>query len=116
MLVSFGLVIFIISRINDAYISKLPPPNDPELELAVERANEQFPLQITEGIVLKSLELKDSAVVSTMEIDEKKYPFEDFLRNKELKKRLMMANIANSSPFESCSYEDFADKGYSAKW
>lgn len=115
MLVLFGLVIFIITRIDDAYISKLPPPNDPELELAVEGANEQFPLQITEGIVLKSLELKDSALVSTMEIDEKKYPFEDFLRNKELKKRLMMANIANSSPFEACSYEDFADKGYSAK-
>lgn len=116
MLVLFGLVIVIITRIDDAYISKLPPPNDPELELAVEGANEQFPLQITEGIVLKSLELKDSALVSTMEIDEKKYPFEDFLRNKELKKRLMMANIANSSPFEACSYEDFADKGYSAKW
>lgn len=115
MLVLFGLVIFIITRINDAYISKLPPPNDPELELAVEGANEQLPLQITEGIVLKSLELKDSALVSTMEIDEKKYPFEDFLRNKELKKRLMMANIANSSPFEACSYEDFADNGYSAK-
>lgn len=115
MLVLFGLVIFIITRVNDAYISKLPPPNDPELELAVEGANEQFPLQITEGIVLKNLELKDSALVSTMEIDEKKYPFEDFLQNKELKKRLMMASIANSSPFESCSYEDFADKGYSAK-
>lgn len=27
----------------------------------------------------------------------------------------MMANIANSSPFESCSYADIANKGYSAK-
>ncbi len=38
MLVLFALVIFIITRIDDAYISKLPPPNDPELELAVKGA------------------------------------------------------------------------------
>lgn len=115
LLIIFGLVIFSITRINDAYVSKHPPLNDPELELAVKGVNEQLPLQIANGIVMKNLELKDSAVVSTMEIDEKKYPFEDFLQNKELKKRLMMANIANSSPFESCSYADIANKGYSAK-
>lgn len=115
LLIVFGLVILVVTRINDAYVSKLPPPNDPELELAVEGVNEQLPLQIADGIVMKSLELKDSAVVSTMEIDETKYPFEDFLQNKDLKKRLMMANIAKSSPFKSCSYADFANKGYSAK-
>lgn len=115
LLIVFGLVILIITRINDAYVSKLPPLNDPELELAVKGVNEQLPLEISAGVVMKSLELKDSAVVSTMEIDETKYPFEDFLQNKDLKKRLMMANIAKSSPFQSCSYADFANKGYSAK-
>ena len=115
LLIVFGLVILIITRINDAYVSKLPPLNDPELELAVKGVNEQLPLEISDGVVMKSLELKDSAVVSTMEIDETKYPFEDFLQNKDLKKRLMMANIAKSSPFQSCSYADFANKGYSAK-
>lgn len=85
LLIIFGLVIFSITRINDAYVSKHPPLNDPELELAVKGVNEQLPLQIANGIVMKNLELKDSAVVSTMEIDEKKYPFEDFLQNKELK-------------------------------
>lgn len=115
LLIVFGLVILIITRINDAYVSKLPPLNDPELELAVKGVNEQLPLEISDGVVMKSLELKDSAVVSTMEIDETKYPFEDFLQNKDLKKRLMMANIAKSSPFKSCSYADFANKGYSAK-
>lgn len=85
LLIVFGLVILIITRINDAYVSKLPPLNDPELELAVKGVNEQLPLEISAGVVMKSLELKDSAVVSTMEIDETKYPFEDFLQNKDLK-------------------------------
>lgn len=115
LIVVFASMISIISKINEVYVSNLPPPNDPELELAVEGVNEQLPLEISDGIVMKSLELKDSAVVSTMEIDETKYPFEDFLQNKDLKKRLMMANIAKSSPFKSCSYIDFANKGYSAK-
>ena len=83
LLIVFGLVILIITRINDAYVSKLPPLNDPELELAVKGVNEQLPLEISDGVVMKSLELKDSAVVSTMEIDETKYPFEDFLQNKD---------------------------------
>lgn len=82
LLILFGLVILIITRINDAYVSKLPPLNDPELELAVKGVNEQLPLEISDGVVMKSLELKDSAVVSTMEIDETKYPFEDFCRIK----------------------------------
>ncbi len=115
MVCLFGLVFLLYSIFSATNMRSLPPPNDPELELAVEEVNKQLPLRITDGIEMKSLELKDSAVVSTMEIDETKYPFEDFLQNKDLKKRLMMANIAKSSPFQSCSYVDFANKGYSTK-
>lgn len=115
-----GLGLFILAQMvlsfrEDAYKRSVPPPNDPELELAVKGVNERLPLQIAEGLVMKSLELKDSAVVNIVEIDETKYPFEDFLQNKDLKKRLMLSTIADSSPFESCSYADFGNKGYSAK-
>lgn len=109
-----GLVILWVLRQNDIYLRN-NPPNDPELELAVKRENERLPLQIAEGIVLKEIELKDSAVVSTIEIDETKYPFEDFLRNKDLKKRLMMTNIATGTALESYSYVDLANLGYSVK-
>lgn len=109
----FGLVQMLLSFGMESYKRSLLPPDDPEVVLAVEEINEQMPLKLTDGMTLRSVELKDSTVVSTLEIDETKYPFEDFLQNKEQKKRIMMANVAKSSPFKSCSYVDIANKGYS---
>ena len=109
----FGLVQMLLSFGMESYKRSLLPPDDPEVVLAVEEINEQMPLKLTDGMTLRSVDLKDSTVVSTLEIDETKYPFEDFLQNKEQKKRIMMANVAKSSPFKSCSYVDIANKGYS---
>ena len=109
----FGLVQMLLSFGMESYRRSLLPPNDPEVVLAVEEINEQMPLKLTDGMTLRSVDLKDSTVVSTLEIDETKYPFEDFLQNKEQKKRIMIANVAKSSPFKSCSYVDIANKGYS---
>lgn len=109
----FGLVQMLLSFGMESYRRSLLPPDDPEVVLAVEEINEQMPLKLTDGMTLRSVDLKDSTVVSTLEIDETKYSFEDFLQNKEQKKRIMMANVAKSSPFKSCSYVDIANKGYS---
>ena len=109
----FGLVQMLLSFGMEFYRRSLLPPDDPEVVLAVEEINEQMPLKLTDGMTLRSVDLKDSTVVSTLEIDETKYPFEDFLQNKEQKKRIMMANVAKSFPFKSCSYVDIANKGYS---
>jgi hypothetical protein len=111
----FGFIILYVPIINAAYESN-SYPNDPKLELAVEKERKRLPIQIAKGMVLKDMELKDSAVVSTIEIDETKYSFDVFLVNKDLNKRILAANMAKSIPFESCSsFVDFANCGYSAK-
>lgn len=79
MLLSFGM---------ESYRRSLLPPDDPEVVLAVEEINEQMPLKLTDGMTLRSVDLKDSTVVSTLEIDETKYPFEDFCRIKNRRSEL----------------------------
>lgn len=91
------------------------PKYDQGTLFAVEKLNSQLPQKILDGVYGKNWELKDSCLIYVVEIDENKRPFEDFMGDKSLKKRIIFSDLVSSSYFMLSPLSDIAHKGFSFK-
>lgn len=115
--VFFGIYIIagIIIVLPKIVAEQSSPKYDEGVVWTVKSLNSHLPQKIQEGVYGKKWELKDSCLIYVMEIDENKRPFEDFMGDTNLKKRIIFNSLVSSSYFLLSPLSDIAHKGFSFK-